>query len=192
MLVPSARISEYIIPVRDSVDLIPNRYQQELSGAVERLPLYGNPLKAHLSRVMRQYDYILIDTPAGLFRATQIGVDVADQVMIVISSGSYALKGASALVSWMGEINARLGKQLPSVKIVLNNYDERRRFDRELRQEVQYIFGDDLYETQIRTSVKIVEAAARSLAVVELPQINPGTTDFKRLSREILGLPINV
>ena len=37
-------------------------------------------------------------------------------------------------------------------------YDERRRFDRDFKQEVQYIFGDDLYQTQIRTSIRIVEA----------------------------------
>lgn len=192
LLVPSASISEYIVPIRPAVDLIPNHYQRELRDAIERLPLSDNLLRKHVSRVTSQYDYILIDTPAGLSRTTQFGIDAADQIVLVVSCGSYALRGASALVAWMGETSARQHRSAPAIKVLLNNYDDRRRFDRELRREVAYIFGDGLYQTQIRTSVKIVEAAARSVAVVELAQNSPSATDFRRLGCEVLGLPVVV
>jgi chromosome partitioning protein len=192
LLVPSANIAEYIIPVRAAIDLIPNRYQRDLRENVERLPVSENLLRKHLSRVLTQYDYILIDTPAGLSRSTQAGIDVASQVVIVVSCGSYTLKGVSALVTWIGEISALRGKRSPAIRIALNHYDERQRFDRELEQELQGSFGDSLYQTRIRTSLRIVEAAARSKSVIEYLPVSTASTDFRRLSREILGLPLSV
>jgi chromosome partitioning protein len=192
LLVPGASIAEYIVPIRPSVDLIPNHYVQEMRNAVERMPLSDNPLRRHLNRVTSQYDYILIDTPAGLSRTTQFGIDAADQIVLVISCGIYALRGASALVAWMEDISAQQHRSPPAIRVVINNYDERRRFDRDLRQQVEYIFGEGLYQTQIRTSVKVVEAAAQSLAVIELAQNNPSAMDFKQLGCEVLGLPVAV
>jgi len=155
-------------------------------------PLSANVLRKQLSPVLARYDFILVDTPAGLCRSTQIGVDAADQVVIVISCGRYALQGTVSMIDWIGEICAKLCKRMPAVKVLLNNFNERRRFDREFKQEVEYIFGDDLYQTQIRPSIRIVEAAAQGLSVIEYTQLSPGVTDFKRLSREMLGLPISV
>jgi len=192
LMVPKANVAEYIIPIRPGVDLIPNRYQRELHEAVDSLPLSANVLRKQLSPVLARYDFILVDTPAGLCRSTQIGVDAADQVVIVISCGRYALQGTVSMIDWIGEICAKLCKRMPAVKVLLNNFNERRRFDREFKQEVEYIFGDDLYQTQIRPSIRIVEAAAQGLSVIEYTQLSPGVTDFKRLSREMLGLPISV
>jgi chromosome partitioning protein len=191
LLVPSAKIAEYIIPVRPQIDLIPNRYQRDLRENVERLPFTENLLRRHLHRLREKYDYILIDTPAGLSRSTQAGVEVADQVVIVVSCGSYALKGASALVSWVTELCSKGGRKPPELRVVLNNYDERQRFDRELRREVEYIFGESLFQSQIRNSMRIVEAAAQAMSVIEYPQASIGATDFKRLGRELLGLPLS-
>jgi cellulose biosynthesis protein BcsQ len=84
----------------------------------------------------------------------------------------------------------RLIKPMPSIKVALNNYDWRRRFDRDFKLELQRIFGDELLQTHVRASVRIVEAAARGISVVEHNQDHPLAEDFKWLSREILGLPL--
>ncbi len=190
LLVPKANAADYIIPLRPGVDLIPNRFQRELHDGVDRLPNSGDLLRKQLSQVLTQYDYILVDTPAGLCKSTRIGIEAADQMIIVLSCGKYALRGMAAVIDWMSENSAQLGKPMPAVKLILNNYDERRRYDREFKREVEYIFGEDLYQTQIRTTIRIVEASAQAMAAVELSQLNTAATDFSRLSREILGLPL--
>jgi cellulose biosynthesis protein BcsQ len=83
-------------------------------------------------------------------------------------------------------------KPLPDIRLILNNFDPRRRFDREFREEVEYIFGEELYQTHIRPSVKIVEAAANGTTVIEHSENSGGAIDFKLLAREILGLPTDV
>jgi chromosome partitioning protein len=188
LMVPKVNIDEYILPVRPGLDLIHNIFQKELHEAVDRLPLSPDLLRKQLGPALHRYDYIVIDTPASLCRSTQIGIDAADEVIMVVSCGVYGLKGMVAVIDWVSGICTRLTKPLPKFKVVLNNYDERRRFDREFKQEVQHIFGDDLFHTQIRTSTRVVEAAAAGMAVVEHLPLHPIAYDFLALSREILGL----
>jgi chromosome partitioning protein len=188
LVVPKVDIDEYIINVRTNIDLIHNKFQKDLREAVDRLPLTPNLLRKQLGSALRRYDYVIIDTPAGLCRSTQVGVDAADQVVLVVSCGMYGLKGMIGVVDWMAGIQKLLVRPMPSIKVVLNNYDERRRFDREFIQEIQRIFGADLFQTHIRTSTRIIEAAARGVAVIEYDNSCGAAQDFDWLSREFLGL----
>ena len=77
---------------------------------------------------------------------------------------------------------------MPSIKVVLNAYDERRRFDREFIQENTAPFRRRLFNSRIRTSTRIIEAAARGVAVIEYDNSCGAAQDFEWLSREFLGL----
>src|SRR5262245_2087424 len=188
LVVPKVDIDEYIIQVRPNIDLIHNKFQKDLREAVDRLPLHPNLLRKQLGSALKRYDYVIVDTPAGLCRSTQVGIDAADQVILVVSCGMYGLKGMIAVVDWMAGIHNRLAKPMPSIKVVLNNYDDRRRFDRDFIQEIRRIFGDDLFETHIRTSTRIIEAAARGVGVIEHDNSCGAAEDFEWLSLEVLGL----
>jgi len=188
LVVPKVDINEYIIQVRPNIDLIHNKFQKDLREAVDRLPLHPNLLRKQLGSALKQYDYVIVDTPAGLCRSTQVGIDAADQVILVVSCGMYGLKGMIAVVDWMAGIHNRLAKPMPSIKVVLNNYDERRRFDRDFIQEIRHIFGDDLFQTHVRTSTRIIEAAARGVSVIEYDDACGAAEDFEWLSLEVLGL----
>jgi chromosome partitioning protein len=189
LVVPKASIDEYIIKVRPNIDLIHNRFQKELHESVDRLPLLPDLLRRQIGPALSRYDYIFIDTPAGLCRSTQIAVEAANQVVLIVSCGMYGLKDMIAVMDWMLENCNRLIKPMPSIKVALNNYDWRRRFDRDFKLELEQIFGAELLQTHIRASVRIIEAAAQGIAVVEHNQDYPVAEDFKWLSREILGLP---
>ena len=190
LVVPKVNIHEYIIKVRPNIDLIHNRFQKELREAVDRLPLYPDLLRRQLGPALSLYDYIFIDTPAGLCRSTQIGIEAANQVVLIVSCGKYGLKDMIAVIDWMLENCNRLIKPMPSIRVALNNFDKHKRFDRDFKLELQRIFGDELLQTQIRASVRIIEAAAQGATVVERHHDYPVTEDFKWLSQEILGLPL--
>lgn len=188
LVVPKVDINEYIIGVRPNIDLIHNKFQKDLREAVDRLPLHPNLLRKQLGAALNRYDYIIVDTPAGLCRSTQVGIDAADQVILVVSCGMYGLKGMIAVVDWMAGIHNRLAKPMPSIKVVLNNYDERRRFDRDFIKEIEHIFGADLFQSHIRTSTRIIEAAAKGVGVIEHDSSCGAAEDFEWLSLEVLGL----
>jgi len=190
LVVPKASVNEYIINVRPNIDLIHNKFQKELHETVDRLPLLPDLLRRQLGPALARYDYVFIDTPAGLCRSTQIGVEAANQVILIVSCGMYGLKDLTAVIEWMLENCKRLIKPMPSIRVALNNYDKHRRFDRDFKLELQRIFGDEALQTQIRASVRVTEAAAQGVAVVEHNHDCPVADDFKWLSREILGLPL--
>jgi chromosome partitioning protein len=192
LVVPKANVSEYIVTVRPNIDIIQNRFQKELHEAVGRLPLYPDLLKRQLGPALMRYDYIIIDTPSGLCRSTQIGIEAANQVILTVSCGTYGLKGMVAMIDWMLGNSRRLIKPMPSIRVAMNNYSEWRRFDRDLKLELQRIFGDELLQTHIRASERLIEAAAQGVSIVESDHDHPVTKDFKWLSREILGLPLEM
>jgi chromosome partitioning protein len=187
LVVPKVNVDEYIIPVRPNIDLIHNKYHKDLREAVDHLPHYPDLLRKQLGHALSRYDYVIVDTPAGLCRSTQIGIDAADQVILVVSCAMYGLKGIIAVIDWMAVVSDQFSKRIPSIKVVLNNYDEGRRFDREFKREIHHIFGDDLLQTHIRTSARIVEVAAQGVAVVEFSHPCSAAEDFKWLSLEVLG-----
>ncbi len=188
LVVPKVDVNEYIIQVRPNVDLIHNNYQKEIRESVDRLPPNTDLLRKQLGMVLAQYDYVFIDTPAGLCRSTQIGVDAADHVILVASCGGYELQGVIAAVNWIAGDHNRLARRMPSIKVMLNNYDGRQQFDREFASEARRIFGDDVFQTHIHTSAKIVEAAAMGVAVIEYDNSCCAAEDFEWLSQEFLGL----
>ncbi len=192
LVVPNANISEYIIEARPNLDLIPNIFQNDVREAIERAPFSPNLLRRLLRPVIDDYDLIIVDTPAGMSRSTQFGLDAADQISLVMSCGKYALFGVSTMLDWFAAHCHARSKPLPDIRVILNNFDARRRFDRDFREEVEYIFGEELYKTHIRPSVKIVEAAANGTTVIEHSENSGGAIDFKLLTREILGLPTDV
>jgi chromosome partitioning protein len=192
LVVPNANLSEYIIKARPNLDLIPNLFNSDVRESIERAPFRPDLLRRLLRPVLADYDYVIIDTPAGISRSTQFGLDVAEQVVFVMSCGKYALLGVSTMLDWFINHCHVRSKTVPGIRVVLNNFDSRRRFDRDFKEEVEYIFGEDLYHTHIRPSVKIVEAAAFGTTVIEHSENSGGAIDFKLLTREILGLPTDV
>ena len=66
LVVPKVEIDEYINRVRPNIDLIHNKFQKDLREAVDRLPLAPNLLRMQLGSALRRYDYVIVDTPAGL------------------------------------------------------------------------------------------------------------------------------
>jgi chromosome partitioning protein len=190
LMAPRVNVDEYIIPVRSGLDLIHNNFHRDLHEAVDRLPITPDLLRRQLGPALTRYDYIIVDTPAGLCRSTQVGIDAADQVVLVVSCGVYGLKGMVSIIDWVGGICSRLHKPMPKLKVVLNNFDERRRFDREFRAEVAHIFGADLFNTEVRSSTRVVEATAAGITVVERIPLAPVAYDYLQLSQEIIGLSL--
>src|SRR5262249_60174702 len=144
LFVPKASVNEYIIKVRPNIDLIHNRFQKELHESVDRLPLLPDLLRRQIGSALARYDYIFIDTPAGLCRSTQIAVEAANQVVLIVSCGMYGLKDMIAVIDWMLENCNRLIKPMPSISVALNNYDKHRRFDRVFKLELNTISRADV------------------------------------------------
>ena len=70
-------------------------------------------MKAFLRMAREQYDYILMDSPAGMGEGFQLAVCGADRAIVVSTTDASALRDAQRVVS-------QLSRQLPSIHLVVN------------------------------------------------------------------------
>jgi len=190
LIEPDGRYSDYAVSVRPGLDLILNRYEAETQGIFDSIHVGYDHLRTRLADALDRYDYIFVDTPAGLPTAAWLGLEAAEEVVLVVSCGVYDMTGTLTVKQAIREFFARQGRLAPEFKIVLNRYDERRRLDREIQDALGREFRQELMRSFIRPNIKIGEAAAVRLSVYEYNQTSLGATDLKRLSREMLGLPL--
>ncbi|SCJ58947.1 Cell division inhibitor MinD [uncultured Flavonifractor sp.] len=70
-------------------------------------------MKAFLRKAREQYDYILMDSPAGMGEGFRLAVCGADRGIVVSTTDASALRDAQRVVS-------QLSRQLPSIHLVVN------------------------------------------------------------------------
>ena len=70
-------------------------------------------MKAFLRTAREQYDYILMDSPAGMGEGFRLAVCGADRAIVVSTTDASALRDAQRVVSL-------LSRQLPSIHLVVN------------------------------------------------------------------------
>lgn len=148
-----------------------------------------------LQREAQEFDYILIDCPpraAGVLAANALAS--ADTAVLVVESGAFALQGAIKALRILDEVRTLPDRSF-DVRVLGTMFDRRTRFARELLVAMHARFGPSMYETVLRTSVRLREAAAsgvpvhaldpRSNAVVDLDAIAAQITRETQSAREV-------
>ena len=99
LLDEAADIDDYIVNLRPGFDIIPNLYQKEIEDLIFKRPEDYWRLTERLAPLRSKYDAILLDTPPGLGLPTKSAIAAADEVIIVLSCGFYALRGAATVLA---------------------------------------------------------------------------------------------
>jgi hypothetical protein len=71
------------------------------------------------------------------------------------------------------------------LRVLLNAFDRRTRFAREVREEIRRTFPGQMLESTVRNSVRVREAAARGLPVDRLIPSSPIARDYAALAAEM-------
>jgi len=173
----------------------------------ERMLRPERRLREALVEVASQFDYAVLDCPPradGVLAANALRA--ADTALLVVESGAFALQGAlKALVVFENmpfaplqlegddgdsdgggeQVNDRGDRGPLTVRVVGTLFDRRTRLDRELLIAMQCRFGERLFNTVIRNSVRLREAAACGLPVSVMAPRSPAAEDFVNLATEV-------
>ena len=128
---------------------------------------------------------------AGMRASTVKALVVADSVIILIESSSFALLGMNQLLKTIAAISETHN---PALKILALTtlFDRRQNLDRIIRQQVEHLFGRSLVlESVIHRHVGVAEAAAMRKGVVENSITSSATFDFMKLFNELKREMIN-
>jgi len=142
-------------------------------------------LSRALSPAGNSFDYAILDCPPradGVLAANALRA--ADTAVLIVESGTFALQGALKALDLLETTAASLSRPF-AVRAVATMFDKRLRIARELLVGMHAQLGGLLFDSAIRTSVRLREAAASGVPVNVLDPASKAAEDFRALAAEV-------
>lgn len=184
----NASLEEALVAASGGVWLLPATLRlAEFEEIAARLIHPESALREALKTAGDVFDLVLVDCPP---RADGVlaknALRASDTAILVVETGAFALQGALQAVSifeGMCEADDR-GFEL---RVLATLFDPRASIAREILIALQARFGPALFDTAIRTSVRLREAAALGAPVQVVDPASTAADDFAALAEEILA-----
>jgi chromosome partitioning protein len=142
-------------------------------------------LKRALHELRRQYELIVIDCPPALGLLT-VNALVASTHALVSAEGEYfSLQGVEQVLEVMQLARDNLNEGLEWLGVVMNIADLRTNHSRDALASLRESFGDRVFESIIRRSIRYPESAERGESILDYrPELG---TDYVSLADELLA-----
>jgi chromosome partitioning protein len=144
-----------------------------------------NRLKTALSKVVGDYDVILIDCPPSLGLLTINALTAASEVIIPVQAEYYALEGLSQLVAIVRRIKEGLNPQLAIRGVLITMFDGRTKLATEVVEEVHRYFPDRVFHTQIPRNIRLSEAPSFGKPAILFDVKSRGAQAYLSLAKEL-------
>jgi chromosome partitioning protein len=143
-------------------------------------------LEKALVEVRDRYDYILVDTPPSLGLLTINAFVAADGVIVPVQCEYLSLRGLVQLENTLAMVRENLNPRVHVEGIVPTMYDGRTLHAREAIEILEEHFGDLVYETRIRKTVRYAEAPVKGSSVLKYDPSGPAAQAYRDLAKEVL------
>ncbi len=141
-------------------------------------------LEGALEKMQSAFDDVILDCPPrvdGVLAANALRA--SDSAILVVETGAFALQGAIAALKVLEEMRSERGYHFEQ-RVLGTMFDRRTNFARELLVALHAHFARDLFDTVIRNSVRLREAAACGVPVQVLDPACRAARDFDCLAEE--------
>ena len=143
-------------------------------------------LEKALVEVRDRYDYILIDTPPSLGLLTINAFVAAEGVIVPVQCEYLSLRGLVQLENTLAMVRENLNPRVHVQGIVPTMYDGRTLHAREAIEILEEHFGDLVYDTRIRKTVRYAEAPVKGSSVLRYDPSGPAAQAYRDLAKEVL------
>jgi chromosome partitioning protein len=143
-------------------------------------------LEKALASVRDRYDYILIDTPPSLGLLTINAFVVATGVIVPVQTEYLSLRGLVQLENTLAMVRENLNPKVEIIGIVPTMFDKRLTHSREADEILRENFGDLVYHTRIRKTVRFAEAPVKGLSVLAYEPNGDAAAMYRDLAKEVL------
>jgi chromosome partitioning protein len=182
-----AALSDAVREVPGGFDLLPSSLELgEYEEVAERMLRPERVLRGALERTEGRWDRVIVDCPPradGVLTAN--AVRAADGVALVVETGAFSLQGALRARQLLAGLLSG-GDPEPVWRVVATLFDRRLKIARETLVAMHARFGDEMFDTAIRSSVRLREAAACGAPVHVLDPRSRAAGDFDSLAAELL------
>jgi len=143
-------------------------------------------LKDKLEAVRKIYPHIVVDCPPALGLLTINALVAATHLLIPIQSSYFALEGTDDLLETIEKVRARPNPALRILGVVITMHDKRTALGRDIRTQIQKVFGGKVFKTVITKSVRLEESPAYKESIFTFAPDSTGATEYYSLCEEVI------
>jgi chromosome partitioning protein len=143
-------------------------------------------LKDKIEPLLKSYPQIVIDCPPTLGLLTVNALVAATHLLIPIQSSYFALEGTDDLLETIEKVRARPNPALRILGVVITMHDKRTALARDIRTQIQKVFGGKVFKTVITKSVRLEESPAYKESIFTFAPDSSGATEYYRLCEEVI------
>ena len=184
----SVDVQESILHTDEGVDLLPSCV--ELAGVETTLIDTKNResvLKACISEVKKNYDYVLIDCMPALGMLTINGLAAADSVIIPNQPHYFSIKGLEQLLRSVSKVKRQINPNLRIDGILMTMVMPRTKITQTVISIVKNAYGRNIkiFDTQIPFSIRAVEATAEGKSIFAYDKSGKVAAAYEQFGKEV-------
>ncbi len=162
----------------------------DLAGAeIARSTMIGRErsLQKALAPVREDYDFILIDTPPSLGLLTINALTAANKVIVPVQCEYLSMRGLIQLQNTLHMIRENLNPDVEIEGILPTLVDTRTLHAKEAIEILEENFGDRVFASRIRKTVRFAEAPVKGMSVLKYDPAGKAAQAYRDLAKEVLA-----
>jgi chromosome partitioning protein len=144
-------------------------------------------LEKALIPIRERYDWILVDTPPSLGLLTINALVAADEVIVPVQCEYLSLRGLVQLENTLSMIRENLNPNVEIQGILPTMFDGRTLHSREAIDILQENFGELVFKTRIKKTVRYAEAPVKGSSVLKYDPSGNAAEAYRELAKEVLN-----
>jgi len=184
---PPTGLGDVIRPVRENLDVAPSdillsAIPETLAGRVGREDI----LSEAMASVEGRYDYVIVDCPPNVGLLTFNTLKACSEAIVPMDPSFFSLHGLGKLLETI-EVLAKETDHHIAVRALVTLYSGRSAFAKAVLDEIRRHLDGRHFETVIRYSVKLAEAASHGVPIAHYSRDCVGFDDYRALAAEVLN-----
>ena len=168
----------FIAPARIALAKLESRLVGELDAHFR--------LKDKIAALEGEFANIVIDCPPALGLLTVNALVASTHLLVPIQSSYFALEGTDDLLETIEKVRLRANPALRILGVVITMHDKRTALARDIRDQIQKVFGGKVFKTVIAKSVRLEESPAYKESIFTFAPESSGATDYYSLCEEVI------
>jgi chromosome partitioning protein len=144
-------------------------------------------LEKALKPILEDYDFICIDTPPSLGLLTINALTAADKVIVPVQCEYLSMRGLIQLQNTLSMIREELNPDVQIEGILPTLVDTRTVHAKEAIEILEENFGDQVFATRIRKTIRFAEAPVKGTSVLKYDPHGVAAESYRDLAKEVLA-----
>ncbi len=179
-------LRDVIRPVRENLDVAPadillSAISETLAGLVGREDILSDAIAS----VNGHYDYVVVDCPPNVGLLTFNALKACSEAIVPMDPSFFSLHGLGKLLETF-DVLAKETDHHIAARVLVTLYSGRTPFVKAVVDEIRHHLDGRHFDTVIRYSVKLAEAASHGVPIAHYCKHCAGFDDYQALAVEVL------